>query len=74
MHRIRLLFSAVAASMVGSFAAAQAATPAEAFDVSSVASQGVSNLTALVESALPYIVAAIGLAIVLRWARRLFKF
>lgn len=59
---------------VGSFAAAQATTPAEAFDVSSVATSGVTNLTGMVGDALPYIVAAIGLGILLRWSKRLFKF
>lgn len=74
MNRVKLLLALVATSLVGSFAAAQATTPAEAFDVSSVATQGVANLTEMVNQALPYVVAAIGLGILLRWARRIFKF
>lgn len=70
MFLLALVASAMA---VGSFAAAQATTPAEAFDVSTVATQGIANLTGMVSDALPYIVAAIGLSIVFRWARRVFK-
>jgi hypothetical protein len=69
-----LLALVASAMVVGSFAAAQATTPAEAFDVSTVATEGVTNLTGMVGDALPYIVAAIGLGILLRWARRIFKF
>ena len=74
VNRVKRLFALVAASLVGSWAAAQATTPAEALDVSQVATQGVANLTEMVSQALPYVVAAIGLGIVLRWARRIFKF
>lgn len=66
------LFFALAVAMVG--VAFAATTPAEALDVATVATDGKNNLIALVSDALPYITAAIGLGIVLRWARRLFKF
>lgn len=66
------VFGALVLGLVG-FAFA-ATTPAEALDVASVGTAGVTNLTSMVGDALPYITAAIGLGIVLRWARRLFKF
>lgn len=69
----RFLVMVVLALAVGS-AALAAADPAAAVDVGSVATSALTNLSGMVTDALPYIAGAIGLGIVLRWAKRVFKF
>lgn len=69
----KLVAMLVAAMLVG-LAFATPATPAAALDLSTVATAALADLTGIVGDALPYIAGAIGLGIVIRWARKVFGF